>query len=307
MKTVITRREALVTFASAAALASLPRLRAADAPAAAAKPAAPHLTRSANPIRHSVCKWCYKDIPLEKMAEAAKGIGLQSIELLGQEDFPTLKKFGLTCAMVTNPMGKTPEGVSVGGISKAWNRIEHHDTLFALYEKRIAETADAGFESLICFSGNRENMDDQVGLKNCALGLKRILPLAEKRGVTIVMELLNSKVNHADYMCDRTAWGVQLSKELNSPRFKLLYDIYHMQIMEGDVIRTIQNNHAHIGHYHTGGNPGRNEIDETQELFYPAIMRAIQATGYKGFVGQEFIPKRDPMTSLAEGIKICTV
>ena len=260
-----------------------------------------------NSIRHSVCKWCYKDIPLETLAAATKGIGLQSIELLNPEDFPTLKKYGLVCAMVSNPTGKTSQGVSVGGIPKAWNRVEHHDTLVELYLKRIAETADAGFENLICFSGNREKMDDQQGLENCIVGLKRILPEAEKRGVTIAMELLNSKVNHHDYMCDHTTWGVELAKRIGSDRFKLLYDIYHMQIMEGDVIRTIQESHQYIAHYHTGGNPGRHEIDESQELFYPAIMRAIQATGFKGFVAQEFIPVRDPLASLAQGVKICTV
>ncbi|MEO6005972.1 MAG: TIM barrel protein [Opitutus sp.] len=308
MKNALTRREAIASIAGAAALATLPRLRAADAPQApATMRATPNPSTATNAIRHSVCKWCYKDIPLETLAAAAKGIGLQSIELLNPDDFATLKKYGLTCAMVSNPVGKTPQGVSVGGINKAWNRLEHHDTLVEIYLKRIAETADAGFENLICFSGNREKMDDQQGMENCAIGLKRILPEAEKRGVTIAMELLNSKVNHQDYMCDRTAWGVALAKKLGSERFKLLYDIYHMQIMEGDVIRTIQESHAYIAHYHTGGNPGRHEIDETQELFYPAIMRAIQGTGFKGFVAQEFIPVRDPLASLAQGVKICIV
>jgi hydroxypyruvate isomerase len=161
--------------------------------------------------------------------------------------------------------------------------------------------------NLICFSGNREKMDDQQGLENCAVGLKRILPIAEKRGVTLSMELLNSRVNHKDYMCDRTPWGVELVKRIGSERFKLLYDIYHMQIMEGDVIRTIQDNHQYFSHYHTGGNPGRHEIDETQELNYPAIMRAIKATGFKGHVAQEFVPARDPMTSLRQAVKLCTV
>jgi hydroxypyruvate isomerase len=305
MKNALTRREAIASLAGAAALATLPRMRAAETKPSAL-PASPTAT-SSNPIRHSVCKWCYKDVSLETLAGAAKGIGLQSIELLNPEDFATLKKYDLTCAMVSNPTAKTSQGVNVGGIPKAWNRLEYHDTLVEIYEKRIAQVADAGFENLICFSGNREKMDDQQGLENCVVGLKRILPLAEKRGVTIVMELLNSKVNHQDYMCDRTPWGVELTKRLSSERFKLLYDIYHMQIMEGDVIRTIQESHPYIAHYHTGGNPGRNEIDETQELFYPAIMRAIQATGFKGFVAQEFIPKRDPLTSLAQGVKICTV
>jgi hydroxypyruvate isomerase len=306
MKNTLTRREALVSMAGAAALATVPGLRAADSSPASASPSTKPASKTGG-INHSVCKWCYKDIPLETLAAAAKGIGLQSIELLNPEDFPTLKKYDLTCAMVSNPVGKTSAGVSVGGIPKAWNRLEHHDTLVEIYSQRIAEVADAGFVNLICFSGNREKMDDQQGLENCVVGLKRILPLAEKRGVTIAMELLNSKVNHADYMCDRTAWGVELAKRLNSERFKLLYDIYHMQIMEGDVIRTIQNNHAYIAHYHTGGNPGRHEIDETQELYYPAIMRAILDTGFKGFVAQEFIPVRDPLASLAQGVKICTV
>lgn len=306
MNSPITRREAIISLAGVAALSTLPSLRAAESSRSTA-PASKTPLSSGGTIRHSVCKWCYRDTPLETMAAAAKDIGLQSIELLGPSDFPTLKKYDLTCAMVTNPTAKTSQGVNVGGINKAWNRLEHHDTLVEIYEKRIAETADAGFENLICFSGNREKMDDQQGLENCLVGLQRILPTAEKRGVTLVMELLNSKVNHPDYMCDHTAWGVELAKRVSSDRFKLLYDIYHMQIMEGDVIRTIRGNHAYIAHYHTGGNPGRNEIDESQELYYPAIMRAIRDTGFKGFVGQEFIPTRDPLTSLAEGIKICTV
>jgi hydroxypyruvate isomerase len=308
MNSPITRREAIISLASAAALTSLPRLRGADVPTPTASPSSTaSASSSVGHIRHSVCKWCYKDTPLETIAAAAKDIGLQSIELLGPSDFPILKKYGLSCAMVTNPTAKTPQGVDVGGINKAWNRLEHHDTLVEIYEKRIAETSDAGFENVICFSGNRETMDDQQGLENCLVGLKRIIPVAEKRGVTLVMELLNSRVNHKDYMCDRTAWGVELAKRVGSERFKLLYDIYHMQIMEGDVIRTIRDNHQYIAHYHTGGNPGRHEIDETQELYYPAIMRAIKETAFNGFVGQEFIPVRDPLTSLAQGIKICTV
>src|SRR6185436_14420165 len=177
--------------------------------------------------------------------------------------------------MVNYPQAKTPQGVTVGPIGKAFNRLEHHDTLVEIYTKRIGETADAGFENLICFSGNRDKMEDQQGLENCAVGLKRLMALAEKSKVTIVMELLNSKVNHKDYMCDRTAWGVELCKRVGSDRFKLLYDIYHMQIMEGDLIATIKSSHQYIAHYHTGGVPGRHEIDETQELYYPAIAQAI--------------------------------
>jgi hydroxypyruvate isomerase len=305
MRTPISRRTALRSMAGVAAIAALPRSRAADSTAKSTT-AAPATSGS---IRQSVCKWCFKDIALDPFAAAAKEMGLESVELLTPEDFPTLKKYGLTCAMVSNPSGKTPQGVTVGPIRKAWNRIEHHDTLVSLYEKRIAETAEAGFENVICFSGDREKMDDEKGIENCAIGLKRIMALAEKHRVTVVMELLNSKVDHSDYMCDHTAWGVALAKRVGSERFKLLYDIYHMQIMEGDVIRTLKANAAYIGHYHTAGNPGRNEFEaqDQQELNYPAIMRAIKSTGFKGFVGQEFKPKRDPLVSLREAVKLCAV
>ncbi len=294
----ITRRSALQGLAGAAALASLNR--SAAAAEGAGTPGA---------IRHSVCKWCYKDIPLDAFCAAVKEFGVESVELLQPEEFPVLKKHGLHCAMVSNPTGKTPQGVTVGGINKGWNRPEHHDTLVALYEAHITKVAAGGFQNLICFSGNREKMDDQLGLENCAKGLKRIAGLAEKQGVTLVMELLNSKVNHKDYMCDRTAWGVELCKRVGSANFKLLYDIYHMQIMEGDVIRTIRDNAPYIAHYHTAGNPGRNEFEpqDEQELTYPPIMRAIKATGFRGFVGQEFLPKRDPLASLRAAVKLCTV
>ena len=304
MPSPITRRTALRSFAGAAALATLARSHAADekSPATSTTP-----TPTSGSFRHSVCKWCYPKILLEDLAKAAKDIGLSSIELLQPSDQPTLAKYGLTCAMVSNPTGKTPQGVTVGPIGKAFNRLEHHDTLVEIYSKQIADTAAAGYENLICFSGNREKMDDQLGLENCAIGLKRLMALAEKNKVTVVMELLNSKVNHKDYMCDHTAWGVELCKRVGSERFKLLYDIYHMQIMEGDVVATIKANHQYIAHYHTGGVPGRHEIDETQELYYPAIAQAIKSTGYKGFLGQEFQPARDPLTSLAAAVKLCTV
>ncbi len=248
-------------------------------------------------FRHSVCKWCYKNISLEELAAAGKGLGLHSIELLDPKDFPVLKKYGLTCALA-NGAGPIPHG---------FNRRENHEKLVPGFLTRIQECADAGVPSVICFSGNRKGQSDEEGLEICAEGLKKIMGKAEKAGVNVIMELLNSRVNHADYQCDRTAWGVELCKRVGSERFKLLYDIYHMQIMEGDIIRTIRDNHQYFGHYHTGGNPGRNEIDETQELYYPAIMRAIKDTGFTGFVAQEFIPKRDPLTSLREAIKICTV
>lgn len=259
-------------------------------------------------INHSVCKWCYGSISLEDLCVAGKEFGLQSIELITPADVAVLKKHGMTCALIAPPGATTAAGVKVGGIEKSFNRVEHHDALVAAYESLLKESADVGAKQVICFSGNRDGMDDQQGLENCAIGLKRLLPLAEKLGITLVMELLNSKVNHIDYMCDHTAWGVELCKKIGSTHLKLLYDIYHMQIMEGDVIATINANHDFISHYHTGGVPGRNEIDDTQELFYPAIIRAIADTGYKGFVGQEFIPKRpDQIASLKQGVTICSV
>jgi hydroxypyruvate isomerase len=235
-------------------------------------------------------------------------MGIESVELLLPGELPALEKHGLVCAMVSFPTGTTPAGVKVGCIEKAFNRIEHHETLVSIYEPHLKAAAAAGATQVICFPGNREGMSDEQGLENCAIGLKRLLPLAEKLGVTMVMELLNSKVDHPDYMCDHTAWGVELCKRIGSGNFKLLYDIYHMQVMEGDVIATIRASHEFISHYHTGGVPGRNEIDGTQELNYPAIMRAIAATGYQGFVGQEFIPQRpDKLSSLSEGVEICSV
>jgi hydroxypyruvate isomerase len=253
-------------------------------------------------INHSVCRWCYDSIELEALCKAAKTIGLQSIELLTVEEFSTVKKHDLTCAMVSG-IGKDY------GITKGWNNKENHDGLEEWYKYLIDETSKAGFTNLICFSGNRaKKIDDEDGLKNCAKGLKKILNYAEKKKVTIVMELLNSKIDHKDYMCDHTDWGVELCKKIDSDNFKLLYDIYHMQIMEGDIINTIRANSKYIAHYHTGGVPGRHEIDETQEIYYPSIMNAIVETGYRGFVAQEFIPARaDKLASLKQGVNICDI
>ena len=236
---------------------------------------------------------------MEDLCRAAKSIGLSSIELVGPEEWPVLKKYELTCAM---PWGAHKS------LTRGFNDTTYHDELIALYEDVIPKAANAGLDKLICFSGNRNGMSDEQGLENCAKGLKRLMKTAEKHKVTLTMELLNSKVNHKDYQCDHTKWGVELVKMVGSDRFKLLYDIYHMQIMEGDVIATIKEYHPYINHYHTAGVPGRNEIDETQELNYPAIMQAIVSTGYKGFVGQEFIPKRaDAFASLKQSIQICDV
>lgn len=254
-------------------------------------------------IQHSVCKWCYPKISLEDLCVAAKKIGLRSIELLGPNDWPTLTKHGLTCAMTT-----APDIDGLGGITRSFNRLEHHDKLVQIYSDWIPKAAAAGITNLICFSGNRAGLDDEKGLEHSVTGLKRLMSLAEKHKVNLVMELLNSKVNHKDYMCDHTAWGVELCRRVGSERMKLLYDIYHMQIMEGDVIATIRQYHPYFAHYHTGGVPGRNEIDDSQELHYPAIVRAIVATGFNGFIAQEFIPKRpDALASLEQGVQICDV
>ena len=295
MKTKLSRRSALRQISGgAAALAAAsslaPRLLAADEAT---------VSKLKGRINHSVCKWCYNNIPLEEFCQSAKEIGLQSVELLEVKDFPTLKKHGLLCAMVS--------GVP-GGITSGLNRTENHDKIVAFMEETVPIVAEHRYPNIICFSGNRKGLDDEKGLENCAIGLKRIAPIAEKHKVNICMELLNSKRNHKDYQCDFTKWGVELCKRVGSERFKLLYDIYHMQIMEGDVCDTIKENHQYIAHYHTGGVPGRNEIDETQELHYPRVMQAIVDTGFKGFVAQEFIPKRaDKIASLRQGVEICDV
>lgn len=255
-------------------------------------------TKLAGKINHSVCKWCYNSIPLETFAQECKKIGITSIELLGPNDWPILKKYGLTCAL--------PNGAGLG-IEKGFNDLALHDELVKSYEELFPKLKEAGYSTVICFSGNRRGMSDIDGMRNCAIGLRRLMPSAEKYGITMIMELLNSKVNHRDYMCDHTAWGAGLCEMVGSENFKLLYDIYHMSIMEGDVIATIRQYHKYIGHYHTGGVPGRNEIDEGQELYYPAIMKAIVDTGFKGYVAQEFIPKREPLASLKQCVQICDI
>ena len=263
--------------------------------------AAPHVrgddkSAAKGRIKQSVCRWCYSKIKLDKLAEEAKKIGYQSIELLTIDEYKVVKPYGLTCAM----LGRV-------SISDGLNRTQFHEGIEKELRKNIEFAAAEGIPNVICMAGNRRGMADDEGLKNCLTGLKRIMSFAEEKKVTVCMEGLNSKVDHKDYMYDYTKWGVELCKKLGSPRFKLLYDIYHMQIMEGDVIRTIRDNKQYLGHFHTGGNPGRHEIDETQELNYPAIVRAIVETGYQGFLGQEFIPRRDALQSLAQGFRICDV
>jgi hydroxypyruvate isomerase len=247
-------------------------------------------------IQQSVCRWCYGKMPVEEVARHAAEIGLKSVELIGPDDWPAARKHGLICAMVpSHPLHK--------GLS----HVEEHEECLALIRKSVEKAAEAGYPNVITFSGNRRGLADDAGIENCVKALKSVMGFIEEKKITLCMELLNSKVDHKDYQCDHTEWGVEVVRRVGSPRFKLLYDIYHMQIMEGDVIRTIRKHHESIGHYHTGGNPGRNEIDETQELNYGAIMKAIVETGFTGYVGQEFIPKREPVASLRQAFQICDV
>jgi hydroxypyruvate isomerase len=253
-------------------------------------------------INHSVCRWCYDSIPLEEFCTAVKSMGITAIDLVGPADWPVLQKHGLYSSMCN--------GAEINLVN-GWNDRQYHQTLIKNYSDMIPLVAKAGYKNLICFSGNRNGIDDETGLKNSAEGLKQIMSVAEKNKVIVVMELLNSKVDHKDYQCDKTWWGVELAKRVGSPNFKLLYDIYHMQIDEGDVIRTIRDNHQFIAHYHTGGVPGRNEINDSQELYYPAIMKAIVELGFDGYVAQEFIPsakaKDQQLAALKDAVRICTV
>ncbi|MGQ0740129.1 MAG: hydroxypyruvate isomerase family protein [Bacteroidota bacterium] len=254
-------------------------------------------------IHHSVCSWTYNFLPLEEICLMVKKLGFMAIDLLAPKDWPTIQNHGITCSMCYTA-GKI-------SLTEGWNNKNNHAWLIKDVEEAIPLVAKTGYKNLICFSGNRNGMDDSTGLNNCAEGLKKIMKLAEQNNVTIQMELFNSKVDHKDYMCDKSNWGVELCKKIGSDNFKLLYDIYHMQINEGDVIRTIQQNHRYFGHYHTAGVPGRHEIDESQELYYPAIMKAIIATGYKGYVAQEFIPtgktNGEKIAALKKAVKICDV
>ncbi len=250
-------------------------------------------------INHSMCRWTFNDTPLPELLTSIKEMGIMAIDLIGEKEWPILKDHGIHCSMCN--------GAEIG-LTEGWNDPQYHEQLIANYTDQIPKVAAAGYTNLICFSGNRRGMDDETGMKNCAEGLRQIMDLAAKHGVVIQMELFNSKINHPDYMCDSSAWGIELCKAIGSEQFKLLYDIYHMQVQEGDIIHTIKENHQYFGHYHTAGVPGRNEIDDRQELYYPAIMKAIVETGYKGYVAQEFIPVDDePLESLRKSIEICDV
>lgn len=249
-------------------------------------------------IHQSVAKWCYGDISLKEFAQKCKEIGIEAIDLLDEPDWKLVNSFGLKCSM---------GNVSDYGIAQGFNKLENHSKLVDDYLSCIPKAALNDVPNLICFSGNAEGLSDKDGLINCAIGLRKIMPTAEQYGVTITMELLNTN-DHKDYQCCHTSWGAALCEMVDSENFKLLYDIYHMQIMEGNIIDTIKKYHRYIGHYHTGGVPGRHEIDQTQELNYPAIMKAIVETGYKGYVAHEFIPTNiNKFESLQAGFELCNV
>lgn len=258
-------------------------------------------------IRHSVCAWCFtgsfspKPMSLEELCQVAAAIGIESVELVEPQEWPILKKYGLICAL-------TPSHGFVDG----WNRRENWSMCREKIMAAVDACAEAGFPNVITFSGFRKGMPDDVGLENCVAGLKTVVGYAEKKKVTLIFEMLNSRVDvemkgHPDYMGDSMEWCVEVCKRVGSPRLKVLFDVYHVQIMQGDIITRIRQFAEYIGHYHVAGVPGRHELDENQELNYPAIMRAIAETKYNGFVAQEFIPTRDPVKSLWEAVKLCDV
>jgi hydroxypyruvate isomerase len=289
MKPVLfSRRAALKSGLATTALASLAQIAKADG--------APPVRKGR--IRQSVCRWCYKDIPLDRLCEYAAQIGLKGIDLLQPEEYEVPRRYGLICTMAYAGGGTIPD---------ALNRTENHAAIEAGLRTNIPLAAKAGIPNVITFSGNRRGMADDEGARNTIIGLNRVKKIAEDNGVTICIELLNSKVNHPDYMCDHTAWGVRVMQEVNSPNVKLLYDIYHMQIMEGDLIATITANIAWMGHFHTGGVPGRHELDNTQEVQWDGVMRAIAGAGFHGYVAHEFLPLRDPFESLRAAVDLCDV
>ena len=249
-------------------------------------------------VKQSVSRWCYKDIPLDQLCAYSAKIGLKGVDLLEVSEWEVPHKYGLICTMGYGGGGTIPD---------ALNRVENHDAIETAFRKNIPLAAKMGVPNVITFSGNRKGMSDEEGAKNCVIGLNRLKKIAEDNGVTICMELLNSKVNHHDYMCDHTAWGVGVMEQVNSPNVKLLYDIYHMQIMEGDLIHTITDNAKWLGHFHTGGVPGRHELNDHQEVQWDGVMRGIVATGYKGYVAHEFVPTGDPLTSLRQAVDLCDV
>ena len=294
-----TRRAFMTSAIAAVGLRSAdpppPRLRRSAAPSAKAEAFALLLNGR---LKQSVSRWPYNAIPLPDFCRAVADMGLTAIDLLEQPDWAVAREHGLVCSMGYAGGGSIRDGLNV---------TANHDAIVRNFERAIPRAAPLKVPSVITFFGNRRGMSDDTAIANCVAGLNRVKQIAETHGVTICVELLNSKVNHPDYQGDRTAFGVAIVKAVNSPRVKLLYDIYHMQIMEGDLIKTIRDQHAHIGHYHTGGVPGRHELDGTQEVNWPAVCRAIVDTGFKGYVAHEFVPTKDPLTSLREAVALCDV
>jgi hydroxypyruvate isomerase len=289
----VSRRELLTGIATGVTMASVSSLSPASSRAQEI-----HATPRKGRIKQSVSRWCYQKTPLDELCQRSAEMGLKAIDLLGVEEWEVPRRYGLICSM----------GYAGGGdIPNALNRVENHAKIEEAFRKNIPIAAKEGVPNVITFSGNRAGMSDEEGAKNTIAGLNRVKKIAEDNGVMICLELLNSKVDHHDYMCDHTAWGVRVMEAVNSPRVKLLYDIYHMQIMEGDLIRTIQKNIQWLGHFHTGGVPGRHELDNTQEVHWDAVMRGIATTSYNGYVAHEFVPTRDPLTSLREAVDLCDV
>ena len=281
----ITRREAL---ASAGAVLAAASVGAAEGGRVVQK----------GRLKQSVCRWCYGKIPLPDFCKAVKEIGLTAIDLIEEKDWPLLAEHGLICSMGWKMGGDIPDGL---------NDPANHDLIVNGLLTTLPKAAQAKVPNLIAFFGNRKGRSDEDAIKNCVAGLNRVKKAAEEHGVTVCVELLNSKVDHKDYQGDRTWFGVEVVRQVDSPRVRLLYDIYHMQIMEGDVIRTIRDNHQWIAHFHTGGVPGRHELDDTQELNWRTVAKAIADTGYAGYVAHEFVPTRDPLTSLREAVALCDV
>jgi hydroxypyruvate isomerase len=286
----MTRREALAAGAMAAVAAVAPRI-------AAAQAAGGKAVRKGR-LKQSVSRWCYKDIPDPVFYKAVADMGLTAVDLLGPDQWEVVRGYGLICSLGWQVGGTIPEGL---------NNPANHDGIVNGLTAALPKAAKAGVPNLITFFGNRKGMSDADATKNCIAGLNRIKDPAEDAGVTVVVELLNSKVDHKDYQGDRSAFGLEIVKAVNSPRVKLLYDIYHMQIMEGDVIRTIRQDKDWIAHFHTGGVPGRHELDATQELQWRSVCTAIADMGYTGYVAHEFVPTRDPLTSLREAVELCDV
>jgi hydroxypyruvate isomerase len=283
----ITRRRALAAGAAAVG-ASLVPTRAV---------AAERVVRSGR-LKQSVSRWCYDKIPLPDFCRAVADMGLPAIDLLGEAEWPIVREYGLVCSLGWKTGGDIPNGL---------NDPANHDLIVKGLLAALPKAAASGVPNLIAFFGNRTSASDEAAITSCVAGLDRVKKAAEDHGVTIVVELLNSKVDHQGYLGDHTAFGVEVVKRVGSPRVKLLYDIYHMQIMEGDIIRTIRENHQWIAHYHTGGVPGRHELDDTQELQWRAVAKAIADTGYTGYLAHEFVPTRDPLTSLREAVVLCDV